>query len=114
MIASEAVWQRERPAAIVVVGDVNASAACALVGAMLWIPIVHLEAGRRRLEEFALLASLSGAAAICLTEPLGYPEFRASPASPCARTPSADHDRRGYQTAAEARGARRRRACGAR
>jgi len=47
MIAYEAVCQRERPAAIVVVGDVNATAACAIVGAKLWIPVVHLEAGLR-------------------------------------------------------------------
>ena len=47
MIAYEAVCQRERPAAIVVVGDVNATAACAMVGAKLWIPVVHLEAGLR-------------------------------------------------------------------
>jgi UDP-N-acetylglucosamine 2-epimerase (non-hydrolysing) len=47
MIAYEAVCQRERPAAVVVVGDVNATAACALVGAKLWIPVVHLEAGLR-------------------------------------------------------------------
>ena len=47
MIAYEAVCQRERPEAIVVVGDVNATAACALVGAKLWIPVVHLEAGLR-------------------------------------------------------------------
>ncbi|MGH8266830.1 MAG: non-hydrolyzing UDP-N-acetylglucosamine 2-epimerase [Steroidobacteraceae bacterium] len=47
MIAYEGVCQRERPDAIVVVGDVNATAACALVGAKLWIPVVHLEAGLR-------------------------------------------------------------------
>ena len=47
MIVYEAVCQRERPSAIVVVGDVNATAACALVGAKLWIPVVHLEAGLR-------------------------------------------------------------------
>jgi UDP-N-acetylglucosamine 2-epimerase (non-hydrolysing) len=47
MIAYEAVCQRERPAAIVVVGDVNATAACALVGAKQWIPVAHLEAGLR-------------------------------------------------------------------
>ena len=47
MIAYEAVAQCERPAAVVVVGDVNATAACAMVGAKLWIPVVHLEAGLR-------------------------------------------------------------------
>ena len=47
MIAYEAVCQADRPDAIVVVGDVNATAACALVGAKLWIPVVHLEAGLR-------------------------------------------------------------------
>jgi UDP-N-acetylglucosamine 2-epimerase (non-hydrolysing) len=47
MIAYEAVCERERPDAIVVVGDVNATAACALVGTKLWIPVVHLEAGLR-------------------------------------------------------------------
>ncbi|MGB6450592.1 MAG: UDP-N-acetylglucosamine 2-epimerase (non-hydrolyzing) [Steroidobacteraceae bacterium] len=47
MIAYEPVCLAERPAAIVVVGDVNATAACAMVGAKLWIPVVHLEAGLR-------------------------------------------------------------------
>ena len=47
MIAYEAVAIRERPDAIIVVGDVNATAACAMVGAKLWIPVVHLEAGLR-------------------------------------------------------------------
>jgi len=47
MIAYEALCLRERPDAIVVVGDVNATAACAQVGAKLWIPVVHLEAGLR-------------------------------------------------------------------
>jgi UDP-N-acetylglucosamine 2-epimerase (non-hydrolysing) len=47
MIAYEAVCLRDRPAAIIVVGDVNATAACALVGAKLCIPVIHLEAGLR-------------------------------------------------------------------
>jgi UDP-N-acetylglucosamine 2-epimerase (non-hydrolysing) len=47
MIAYEAVCMRERPDGIVVVGDVNATAACAMVGAKLWIPVIHLEAGLR-------------------------------------------------------------------
>ena len=47
MIAYEAVCLHDRPDAIIVVGDVNATAACAMVGAKLWIPVVHLEAGLR-------------------------------------------------------------------
>jgi UDP-N-acetylglucosamine 2-epimerase (non-hydrolysing) len=47
MIAYEAVAQAERPDWLVVVGDVNSTLACALVGAKLRIPVVHLEAGLR-------------------------------------------------------------------
>jgi UDP-N-acetylglucosamine 2-epimerase (non-hydrolysing) len=47
MIAYEKVCQKARPDWIVVVGDVNSTAACALVGAKLCIPVAHLEAGLR-------------------------------------------------------------------
>jgi len=47
MIAYERVAVREQPDWIVVVGDVNYTAACAMVGTKLWIPVVHLEAGLR-------------------------------------------------------------------
>lgn len=47
MIAYEKVCMEDRPDWIVVVGDVNSTAACAMVGAKLWIPVVHLEAGLR-------------------------------------------------------------------
>ena len=47
MIAYEKVAVREKPDWIVVVGDVNSTAACAMVGTKLWIPVVHLEAGLR-------------------------------------------------------------------
>jgi len=47
MIAYEKVAMRERPGWIVVVGDVNSTAACAMVGTKLWIPVIHLEAGLR-------------------------------------------------------------------
>jgi len=47
MIAYEKVCMEHRPDWIIVVGDVNSTAACAQVGAKLWIPVVHLEAGLR-------------------------------------------------------------------
>ena len=47
MIAYEAIASAHRPDAVIVVGDVNATAACAMVGAKLGIPVVHLEAGLR-------------------------------------------------------------------
>jgi UDP-N-acetylglucosamine 2-epimerase (non-hydrolysing) len=47
MIAYEKVCLEYRPHAIVVAGDVNSTVACAMVGAKLWIPVYHLEAGLR-------------------------------------------------------------------
>ncbi len=47
MIAYERVSSEHRPDRIVVVRDVNSTAACAMVGAKLWIPVIHLEAGLR-------------------------------------------------------------------
>ena len=47
MIAYEKVAVADRPNWLVVVGDVNSTAACAMVGGKLHIPVVHLEAGLR-------------------------------------------------------------------
>ncbi len=47
MIAYEKICMEHRPDWVVVVGDVNSTAACAMVGTKLWIPVVHLEAGLR-------------------------------------------------------------------
>jgi UDP-N-acetylglucosamine 2-epimerase (non-hydrolysing) len=47
MIAYEKICLENRPDWIVVVGDVNSTAACAMVGTKLWIPVIHLEAGLR-------------------------------------------------------------------
>ncbi len=47
MIAYERVCVQSRPDWVVVVGDVNSTLACALVGAKLLIPVAHLEAGLR-------------------------------------------------------------------
>lgn len=47
MIAYEKIALEDRPDWIVVVGDVNPTAACSMVGTKLWIPVAHLEAGLR-------------------------------------------------------------------
>lgn len=47
MMAYEEVALAERPDWLIVAGDVNSTAACAMVGAKLGIRIVHLEAGLR-------------------------------------------------------------------
>lgn len=47
MIAYEKVALADRPDWLVVVGDVNSTAACAMVGAKLGLRTVHLEAGLR-------------------------------------------------------------------
>jgi UDP-N-acetylglucosamine 2-epimerase (non-hydrolysing) len=47
MIAYEKVALADRPDWLVVVGDVNSTAACALVAAKIGLPCVHLEAGLR-------------------------------------------------------------------
>jgi len=47
MIGYEKVALADRPDWLVVVGDVNSTAACALAAAKLNIPVIHLEAGLR-------------------------------------------------------------------
>jgi UDP-N-acetylglucosamine 2-epimerase (non-hydrolysing) len=47
MLAYEALCLRERPAAVVVVGDVNSTLACALAAKKLQLPVAHVEAGLR-------------------------------------------------------------------
>ncbi len=47
MVAHEKLCVAERPAWVIVVGDVNSTLACALNAAKLCIPVAHLEAGLR-------------------------------------------------------------------
>jgi UDP-N-acetylglucosamine 2-epimerase (non-hydrolysing) len=47
MIAYERLCQEARPDWVIVVGDVNSTAACALVAKKLVLPLAHLEAGLR-------------------------------------------------------------------
>ena len=43
----EPVLEARRPEAVIVVGDVNSTVACALVAAKLGVPVMHVEAGLR-------------------------------------------------------------------
>jgi len=43
----EAILLEKRPAAVIVIGDVNSTVACSLAAAKMDIPVVHLEAGLR-------------------------------------------------------------------
>ncbi len=47
MIAFEKTVVEQKPDIIIVVGDVNSTVACSLVGAKLHIPVAHVEAGLR-------------------------------------------------------------------
>ena len=47
MVAYEKLASRDRPDWLVVAGDVNSTAACAMAAAKLRLPLVHLEAGLR-------------------------------------------------------------------
>lgn len=47
MMAYEKICIEDQPDWLIVVGDVNSTAACAIVGTKLWVPVIHLEAGLR-------------------------------------------------------------------
>lgn len=47
MMAFEKVVEEEQPDLILVVGDVNSTVACSLVGSKCHVPVVHVEAGLR-------------------------------------------------------------------
>ncbi|WP_198373547.1 non-hydrolyzing UDP-N-acetylglucosamine 2-epimerase [Roseomonas rosulenta] len=47
MMACEAAWQRDRPAMVVVAGDVDGALAAGLAARKLGVPVAHMEAGLR-------------------------------------------------------------------
>ena len=47
MLAFEKIIQKEKPDLILVVGDVNATAACSITGVKMGFPVAHIEAGLR-------------------------------------------------------------------
>jgi UDP-N-acetylglucosamine 2-epimerase (non-hydrolysing) len=47
MIEFEKICETNKPDLVVVVGDVNSTAACSMVASKMWIPIAHVEAGLR-------------------------------------------------------------------
>jgi len=47
MMEFEKVVADEKPDLVMVVGDVNSTAACSMVCAKLWVPVAHVEAGLR-------------------------------------------------------------------
>lgn len=72
MIAYEKVAAAERPDWLVVVGDVNTTAACAMVAAKLQIPLVHLEAGLRSRDK-AMPEEVNRLVTDCLSDVLWTP-----------------------------------------
>lgn len=73
--------QTERPAGVVVVGDVNSTVACALAAAKLAIPVAHLEAGLRSYdrtmpEEINRLATDAISDLLLVSEPAGEENLR--------------------------------------
>ena len=50
LVGFEQVLLEHRPDAVVVVGDVNSTLACAITAAKLWVPVAHVEAGLRSLD----------------------------------------------------------------
>jgi UDP-N-acetylglucosamine 2-epimerase (non-hydrolysing) len=78
----EPVVLAEAPAAVLVVGDVNSTIACALVSAKLGIPVVHVEAGLRSFdrsmpEEINRLATDAITDLFLVTEDSGLEHLRA-------------------------------------
>lgn len=89
MVAFEAICQRNRPACVVVVGDVNSTLACSIVAKKLHIPVAHVEAGlrsgdRAMPEEINRLVTDSISDWFFCTEPAGVDNLLREGAAPNA------------------------------
>jgi UDP-N-acetylglucosamine 2-epimerase (non-hydrolysing) len=78
----EPVLLEQRPAAVLVVGDVNSTIACALVAAKLQVPVIHVEAGLRSFdrtmpEELNRLLTDQLSDLLFVTEPSGVQNLHA-------------------------------------
>jgi len=76
MLRFEAVLQARRPSAVLVVGDVNSTLACALVAAKENVPVIHVEAGLRSFdrsmpEEINRILTDQLSALLFTSEPVG-------------------------------------------
>jgi UDP-N-acetylglucosamine 2-epimerase (non-hydrolysing) len=81
MVAFEELCQQQRPAAVLVVGDVNSTLACSIVAKKLAIPVAHVEAGLRSgdlsmPEEINRLVTDSISDWFFVTEPSGVSHLR--------------------------------------
>jgi len=81
MVGFEALCTDARPAAVLVVGDVNSTLACSIVAKKLGIPVAHVEAGLRSgdmsmPEEINRLVTDSIADWFFVTEPSGVAHLR--------------------------------------
>ena len=78
----EPVVLEQRPDAVVVVGDVNSTVACALVAVKLGVKVVHVEAGLRSFdrtmpEEINRVVTDAISDLLCVSEPSGLGNLRA-------------------------------------
>lgn len=81
MVAYDEVLEAGRPDVVVVVGDVNSTAACTLVASKLGIPVAHVEAGLRSgdrgmPEEINRVVTDALADLLFVTEPAGVDNLR--------------------------------------
>ncbi|SOD40081.1 UDP-N-acetylglucosamine 2-epimerase (non-hydrolysing) [Nitrosovibrio sp. Nv4] len=81
MVAFEELCQTDRPDAVLVVGDVNSTLACAIVAKKLSIPVAHVEAGlrsgdRTMPEEINRLVTDSISDLFFVTEPSGVAHLK--------------------------------------